>query len=120
MVRGTALAFVQHVPMALLAWLWAAPQVGDLAYVPLATYLAIVSLSAVATALVAIIQTYAQRVVPAHLTALIFVLEPAFAALFAYLLLGERLGVWGLAGAGLMLAAMVIAELKLPARPLSR
>ncbi|MBX3144768.1 MAG: DMT family transporter [Trueperaceae bacterium] len=114
-VRGTSLAFMQHVPMALLAWLWAAPQVGDLAEVPLTTYLAIVYLAAVATALVAIIQTYAQRVVPAHLTALIFVLEPAFAALFAYIVLGERLGLLGWVGGGLMLFAMVVAQVKWPA-----
>ncbi len=114
-VRGTSLAFMQHVPMALLAWSWALPQVGDLADVPLTTYLAIVYLAAVATALVAIIQTYAQRVVPAHLTALIFVLEPAFAALFAYIVLGERLGLLGWIGGALMLFAMVIAQVRLPA-----
>ncbi len=114
-VRGTSLAFMQHVPMALLAWLWALPQVGDLAQVPLTTYLAVVYLAAVATALVAIIQTYAQRVVPAHLTALIFVLEPAFAALFAYIVLGERLGVLGWIGGALMLFAMVVAQVRLPA-----
>lgn len=114
-VRGTSLAFMQHVPMALLAWLWALPQVGDLAEVPLTTYLAIVYLAAIATALVAIIQTYAQRVVPAHLTALIFVLEPAFAALFAYIVLGERLGVLGWIGGALMLFAMVVAQVRLPA-----
>lgn len=114
-VRGAALAFMQHVPMALLAWLWALPQVGDLVAVPLTTYLAIVYLAAVATALVAIIQTYAQRVVPAHLAALVFVLEPAFASLFAYLLLGERLGVLGWIGGTLMLMAMVIAQVRLPA-----
>lgn len=114
-VRGAALAFMQHVPMALLAWLWALPQVGDLAAVPLSTYLAIVYLAAVATALVAVVQTYAQRVVPAHLAALVFVLEPAFAALFAYLVLGERLGVLGWIGGALMLFAMVIAQVRLPA-----
>ncbi|HET8986223.1 MAG TPA: DMT family transporter, partial [Trueperaceae bacterium] len=114
-VRGTSLAFMQHVPMALLAWLWAAPQVGDLVNVPLTTLLAIVYLAAVATAGVAIIQTYAQRVVPAHLTALVFVLEPAFAALFAFLVLGERLGPLGWIGGGLMLFAMVIAQVRWPA-----
>jgi len=113
--RGAALAFMQHLPMALLAWLWALPQVGDLVKVPLATYLAIAYLAVVATALVAIIQTYAQRVVPAHLAALVFVLEPAFAALFAYLTLGERLGALGWMGGGLMLLAMVIAQVRWPA-----
>jgi len=114
-VRGASLAFMQHVPMALLAWLWALPQVGDLASVPFTTYLAIVYLAVVATALVAILQTYAQRVVPAHLAALVFVLEPAFAALFAYLLLGERLGTLGWIGGALMLVAMVIAQVRWPA-----
>ena len=119
-VRATSLVMMQHIPMALLAWLWALPQVKLLPSVPLGTYLAIVYLAVVATALVGLLQTYAQRVVPAHVAALIFVLEPAFAALFAYLLLGEQLGTWGLLGAGLMLVAMLVAELKLPARPLSR
>lgn len=114
-VKGTSLAMMQHLPMAALAWLWAAPQVALLPHVPLSTYLAIVYLAVVATALVAIIQTYAQRVVPAHLAALIFVLEPAFAAGFAALLLGERLGIMGWAGAGLMLVAMLIAEGRWPA-----
>jgi len=114
-VRGTSLAFMQHLPMALLAWLWALPQVGDLGAVPLTTYLAIVYLAVVATALVAVIQTYAQRVVPAHLAALIFVLEPAFAALFAYLTLGERLGTLGWIGGGLMVGAMAVAQVRWPA-----
>lgn len=119
-VRATSLVMMQHIPMALLAWLWAIPQVQLLPSVPLGTYLAIFYLAAVATAAVGLLQTYAQRVVPAHVAALIFVLEPAFAALFAFLVLGEQLGAWGLAGAGLMLIAMLVAELRLPARPLSR
>lgn len=113
-VRGTSLAMMQHLPMAGLAWLWAAPQVGKLATVPIETYLAIAYLAVVATALVAILQTYAQRVVPAHLTALIFVLEPVFAAGFAAVLLGERLGTLGWIGAALILVAMLVAELRLP------
>lgn len=119
-VRGTSLAMMQHLPMAVLAWLWAAPQAGQLATVPALTYLAIVYLAAVATALVAVIQTYAQRVVPAHVAALIFVLEPAFAAGFAAVLLGERLGARGWLGAGLMLLAMLLAEGRLPSPPLTR
>ncbi len=114
-VRGTSLAMMQHLPMAALAWLWAAPEVGKLASVPIGTYLAILYLAVVATALVAVIQTYAQRVVPAHLAALIFVLEPVFAAGFAMLLIGERLGTLGWLGAGLILVAMVLAEGRLPA-----
>ncbi len=116
-VRGTSLALMQHLPMTALAWLWAAPQVGKLATVPPLTYLAILYLAVVATALVAVVQIYAQRVVPAHLAALIFVLEPAFAAAFAAVLLGERLGPLGWLGGALMLFAMLIAELRWPVSP---
>lgn len=107
-----SLAGMQHLPMAAIAWAWAWPQLGTLAVVPWEAYAAVVYLAALATAGVAIVQTVAQRVVPAHLAALIFVLEPVFAAGFAYLLLGERLGPAGLAGAGLVLTAMLVAELR--------
>lgn len=107
---AVSLAALQHVPMALLAWLWAAPHVPMLPEIPLATWAAVAYLAAVATALVAVLQTYAQRVVPAHLAALIFVLEPVFAAAFAYLLLGERLGPLGWVGGGLVVLAMALAE----------
>ncbi len=111
-----SLAGLQHLPMALLAWAWALPQVAVLPTVPLSAFLAVAYLAVVATALIAVLQTYAQRVVPAHLAALIFVLEPVFAAAFAFLLLGEQLGIYGWLGAGLVLIAMFIAE----ARPKRR
>ncbi len=112
-----ALAGMQHLPMAALAWLWAAPQLGALAYVPLTTYLAIAYLALVATALVAWLQTAAQRVVPAPLAAIIFVLEPVFAALFAWWVVGEMLGPGGWAGGALVIVAMLVAELRLRRLP---
>lgn len=109
---GMALAGLQHLPMAVLAWLWAIPDLGTLPRVPGTTYLAIVYLAVVATALVAVAQTYAQRVVPAPLAAIIFVLEPVFASVFAYVLVGEMLGPFGWLGGGLVVLAMLIAELR--------
>jgi drug/metabolite transporter (DMT)-like permease len=44
-------------------------------------------------------------------TALIFASEPVFAAAFSYLWFGERLGIPGWAGAGLILAGMLVSEL---------
>ena len=110
-----ALAGLQHLPMALLAWAWALPSLGALGAAPPETFLAVVYLAAVCTALVAVLQTYAQRVVPAYLAALIFVLEPVFASLFAFWLLGERLGPLGWVGGGLVVLAMLVAELRRPA-----
>ena len=106
---GLALAGLQHVPMAAFAWIWAAPSLDALATTPVSTYLAIMYLAAVATALVAVLQTYAQRVVPAYLAALIFVLEPVFAALFAFWILGERLGLLGWTGGAVVVVAMLVA-----------
>lgn len=107
-----SLAGMQHLPMAGLAWAWALPHVGVLPEVPLSAFLAVAYLALFATAIVAVAQTYAQRVVPAHLAALIFVLEPVFAAVFAFWLLGERLGPYGWLGAALVLVAMLIAEVR--------
>lgn len=64
-----------------------------------------------ATALAFTVQTWAQRTTsPAH-AAVLFSLEPVFAALTSYFVLGERLGGRGLLGAGLILAGVLLAEL---------
>jgi drug/metabolite transporter (DMT)-like permease len=59
------------------------------------------------------IQTLAQRFTTTTHTALIFAAEPVFAALFSFLLIGEALGTRQLAGCGLILAGMIVAEIKL-------
>jgi drug/metabolite transporter (DMT)-like permease len=108
-----ALAGMQHLPMALLAWAWAWPERGALAEVPLFTFGAIAYLAVVSTALVAVLQTMAQRVVAAPLAALVFVLEPVFAAVFAAWWLGERLGPIGWLGGGMVVVAMAVSELRI-------
>ncbi|MCX7671289.1 MAG: DMT family transporter [Anaerolineae bacterium] len=65
-----------------------------------------------ATSLAFGVQTVAQRFTNATHTALIFAAEPAFAALFSYLLIGELLGPRQLLGCGLILAGMLLAELR--------
>lgn len=70
-----------------------------------------------ATVICYIIQVSAQkRIGPARL-AFILTGEPIFAALFAYLFLGEILALSQLFGAALILAAMLLAEAKAPALP---
>jgi len=62
-----------------------------------------------ATALALVLQVAAQRRTPAHRAALLLTLEPVFAVFTAYFV-GERLTARGLVGCGLILVAMVVAE----------
>lgn len=114
---AAALSAVQIWLVALLAWLWLAPNIRELAAVSWPALAAIGYLALFPTVITSILQTQAQRVVPAHVAAIIFVLEPVFAALFAYLLLGERLGLQGLLGGGLVVLAMAISQWQLPLAP---
>jgi drug/metabolite transporter (DMT)-like permease len=78
---------------------------------PLATWGAIIFTGAVATALVFSLQMVVQRfTTPTH-TALLFSLEPVFAAFFGWWWASEHLGAKELIGCGLILAGMLIAEL---------
>jgi drug/metabolite transporter (DMT)-like permease len=58
-----------------------------------------------------IVQAWAQRFTPPTHTALIFSLEPAFAGLTSYILIGERLGSRGVLGATLILTGVLASEL---------
>jgi drug/metabolite transporter (DMT)-like permease len=53
-----------------------------------------------------------QRFTSPTRTALIFCLEPVFAALYAWFAAGERLGVPGFIGAFMILAGMILSEFK--------
>jgi drug/metabolite transporter (DMT)-like permease len=64
-----------------------------------------------ATALVFLLQAWAQRSTTASRAAILFTLEPVFAAVTSYVFLGERLGWKALAGAALILCGILVAEL---------
>lgn len=70
-----------------------------------------------ATAFAFSVQNWAQKFTPPAHTALIFALEPVFAAITSRLVLDERLGGKALLGAALILAGMVISELWGPGPP---
>ncbi|MDQ4095606.1 MAG: DMT family transporter, partial [Actinomycetota bacterium] len=80
-------------------------------------WLALVVTALFATAVGFYVQTYAQRHTSPARTALILASEPAFAGLFAYLLLGETLTLLGWIGAALILASIVLVELVPHIRP---
>jgi drug/metabolite transporter (DMT)-like permease len=63
-----------------------------------------------ASALGFLVQTWAQRRTSATRTAVVFTMEPVWAALFGFTLAGDRLGAVGWAGCALIMAAIVLAE----------
>jgi drug/metabolite transporter (DMT)-like permease len=79
-------------------------------------WIALAVTALLATAAAFTIQSWAQQHLPASHTALIFTLEPVFAWLTSLLFFGEQLGRRAMLGAGLILAGIVLAEL----RPTSR
>jgi len=72
--------------------------------------LALVITSLLATGFAFSVQNWAQQYTPPAHTALIFALEPVFAALTSRVLLGEHLGGKVLLGCGLILGGMVVSE----------
>jgi drug/metabolite transporter (DMT)-like permease len=71
---------------------------------------AILVTAVLATGVAFSVQNWAQQYTPAAHTALIFALEPVFAALSSWLVIGEHFGGKVLLGSGLILAGMVISE----------
>jgi drug/metabolite transporter (DMT)-like permease len=130
-VFGCAIAFALHIialsrfsavdwaPLALVQMLVTAvgSTVGALVAEPLVlpafagVWWAIALTAVLATSVALATQTWAQRHVGPTRTALILILEPVFAGLFAYLLWGERLGLAGWLGSGLIVSGMLVSEL---------
>lgn len=107
------LTAVQILIVGVLATLWSAPQlIGDIEalgtnftnLIPI-VYLALV------TAATTWLPAIAQNSVSAQETAIVYTFEPAFAAVFSFWLLGEKLGVRGWLGAGMVLAAMILSQI---------
>lgn len=83
-------------------------------------WLAVVFTGVLATALAFLVQTWAQRFLSPTRTALIFAMEPVFAWITAFLVLGEQLRGLSAVGALLILAAVAVVELRLPVFPARR
>lgn len=79
---------------------------------------ALVVTSFLATAFAFFVQTYFQKYTSATHTALIFAMEPVFAAITAYLFANERMTTNGLIGSILILLGMVLAELPMKRKKL--
>jgi drug/metabolite transporter (DMT)-like permease len=105
------LTAVQLLTVAALSLPWFSHDL--LTHPPHVPWSSIAYLAVVCTALTTLLQTVGQQHVPAPQAAIIFMLEPVFAAIFAYLYLHERMGWRGLAGSGLILSATLLSQLPL-------
>lgn len=74
--------------------------------------LAILWMALFATVVTFLAQTWAQARMPATHAAILFALEPVFTAVFAAVLLGERMSSRDWTGAGLVLAGILVSELR--------
>ncbi|HSB63429.1 MAG TPA: DMT family transporter [Thermoanaerobaculia bacterium] len=75
---------------------------------------AILWMALVATVVTFLAQTWAQQRMPATHAAILFALEPVFTALFAAIVLGERMTGRDWSGAALVLLGIVVSELRFP------
>ena len=64
----------------------------------------------IATTIAILIMVWAQQILGPSQTALLFSLEPVFAAVFSWILIGELLGFWGWIGGILVVLAVVWSE----------
>lgn len=105
------LAVVQAVTMGLLAAIPAFGEAERLLALSGTQWGWLLYLALVATAVVLVLQGEGQRRVDATTSAIIYTLEPVFATLFAFLMLGELFGVRGWVGATAIATAMLLAQL---------
>lgn len=83
---------------------------------PAGVWVALLVTGLLASAGAFLVQTTVQQKIPAARTAIILTMEPVFAAIFGYWLAGDRLVVIQIAGAALILSALVIGEVLLVLR----
>jgi drug/metabolite transporter (DMT)-like permease len=105
------LVAVQLLTMAVLGSLWAVPQLVQQLELISQHFSVLLYLGLIVTATPIWTQAIAQRWIPSHEAALIYTLEPVFAAMFSFLLLGEQLGLRGIFGAALILVATLMSQL---------
>jgi len=117
-LRATRMAAAQATVMALASTALLLGRGGDMgwleqsaAQLPTDAWVALLYLGLLASVVVVSLQAWGQQRVDAMRSAIVFGLEPVFAALTAWALLGDQLGWAGLAGAALIVAALVFSQL---------
>jgi drug/metabolite transporter (DMT)-like permease len=93
----------------LLAMVWEHPTLSS--FEPTTVLLIGLAVTGVLATLAFAVQMWAQQLLPAQQVALIFSLEPAYAAWLAWYFLGESLDWLGWVGSGLILVAVIVGSL---------
>ena len=106
------LTAIQLWVIAIVSLIWGAPDLVRQYESIGANWAVILYLGLFDTAATILLQVLAQKWVNAYETALMYTLEPIFAAVFSFLLLGEKLGVRGIIGATFVLMAMIFGQTK--------
>lgn len=109
------LALVQIATASMLAALWSGVTERSVEGFDLGVWGAIALTGVLATAVAFFVQTRAQQQIPPTRTAVILTAEPVFAGIFGFVLAGDRIGWRGLAGGVLIVAGILVAELRAPA-----
>ncbi|WP_027460480.1 DMT family transporter [Deinococcus murrayi] len=93
-----------------LAWAWALLAEPGQLWPPAGAWGPLLYLGVAATAVTTLLQTVGQRRVSAAEASLIYALEPVAAALFSFLLIGERIGLRGALGGLLVVVATLLGQ----------
>ena len=106
------LTIVQLVTVAVLGGIATGIEGGYQIITDISIWGSIIYMGVFASAFAFIIQTWAQNFTTPTRTGIIFSLEPVFAALFAYLYLGETITTAGYIGGSLIILSMLLVEIK--------
>ncbi len=87
---------------------------GPLLAIPTTSWIALAYLGIFASVMVVTLQAWGQQRVDAMRSAIIYGLEPVFAATMGWFLIGETLGLNGLLGAALIVGALIVSQLQPP------
>jgi drug/metabolite transporter (DMT)-like permease len=109
-MNGFLLSMAQFIWIGMLAFVTAAPKLPEIMKFSTSTWLVILYLGVMATAVCFLVQTIAQRYVPAIRASLIMQTEPIVGVFFAWLLLGEGLNLKQWIGAFIILAAVAVCQ----------
>ena len=90
--------------------MWLSGGFADLATLGLKEWLMVIYIGVVPTCLGYVCFFTGMKTTPATLSSIIVTLEPLFVALLAWLILGEVLGVIGIAGAVILTLAVIVAS----------